>query len=91
MSHFHVIDVDHVPKSDLASYKDTSARVEELCAARSRALSNQTQHLTAHEKLMTQIRRLNDEVIDRISDRVGRAAAGLTVSNAASRLADIQV
>lgn len=86
-----MIDVDHVPKSDLDSYNDTSVRVEDLCSARSHALTNQLQQLAAHERLMTQIRRLNDDVIARISDRVDQAATGLTVSNATSRLADIQV
>lgn len=91
MSSFHVIDVDHVPKNDMDNYNDVSTRINELCEARMKALSDQKQRLAIHEELNSNIRRLSDDVITRINEKVDRATAGLNVDNAAVRQADIEV
>lgn len=86
-----MIDVEHVPKSDIDNYTDTASRIEALCTQRIQVLSEQERRLSDHERLESLLRRLSDEIVIRLNDKVERGASGLNVDNASIRLSDIQV
>ena len=91
MSHFHVIDSEHVPLTEQESYKEISTRIEQLCDARSNHFSAQSDRLNAHHRLSTQMRRLEDDIIVSLADKVSRVRGSLNVENSTQNLSDIQV
>lgn len=91
MSHFHVIDSEHVPSAEQESYAELSSRIELLCQSRSEYHSAQADRLNVHMLLSSQMRRLEDDIIIQLADKVDRVNNSLTVDNASQHLTDIQV
>jgi len=91
VSHFHVIDSEHVPSGEQESYQEISTRIEALCQSRSEVYSLQTDRLNAHRRLATQMRRLEDDIIISLGEKVDRVGSGLNIENAMQRLAELQV
>lgn len=91
VSHFHVIDSEHVPANEVESYSEVSTRIEKLCETRNDSFNLQSDRLNHNKRLANQMRRLEDDIIVTLNEKLARAASGLTVENATQRLADLQV
>lgn len=91
VSHFHVIDSEHVPTGEQESYNELSSRVEFLCQSRSDHYNEQSDRWNCHLRLSTQMRRLEDDIIVNLADKVDRVSSTLNIENSTHHLTDIQV